>query len=155
MCPKCGSWHREVIYAFPPPCLIRHVVRKAAVDSAVCVLVVPVATTASHWSKLVRHSLLSGRQAPDGYLRVRAPGAQLRQATSFDPKELAEFICDFAPAVGDKRLDQGLPPACAGAYEHRTRPLCGSVEDAADQRRLREELLAVRSAALTGSGWRS
>ena len=50
----------------------------------ICVLVVPVATTASHWSKLVRCSLQSGRQAPNGYLRVRAPGAQLRHATSID-----------------------------------------------------------------------
>ena len=154
-CPSCGLWHREVIYAFPPTGLIRHVVRKATVDSAVCVLVVPVATTASHWSKLVRHSLLSGREAPDGYVRVRAPGAQLRHASSFDPKELAVFVCDFAQANGGGRPDQALSPVCAGAFEHRTRPLCGSVEDAADRRRLREQLLAVRSAALTGGGWQS
>jgi hypothetical protein len=39
-----------------------------------CLLVVPVATVAPHWSKLVRSSLLSGREAPDGYLRIRTAG---------------------------------------------------------------------------------
>ena len=73
-CPGCGCWHRELVYAFPPTGLIRHVVRKAVADSVVWVLVVPMATTATHWSKLVRYSLLSGKEAPDGFLRVRAPG---------------------------------------------------------------------------------
>ncbi len=113
-CPRCGHWHREVVYAFPPSGLIRHVVRKAMVDMAVCALVVPVATTAQHWTKLVRHSLLGGREAPDGYLRIRAPAAQLRHATGFDPKELAIFVCDFAPAGGGGGPDGRLPPACAG-----------------------------------------
>jgi hypothetical protein len=66
--------HQEVVYAFPPSGLIRHVVRKASANSALCVLVVPVATTAVHWSNLAWCSLLSGRHAPDGYLRIRAPG---------------------------------------------------------------------------------
>ncbi len=51
-------------YAFPPSGLIRYdgyVVRKATADSAICVLVVPVATTAQLWSKLIQCSLLSGR----------------------------------------------------------------------------------------------
>ncbi len=61
--------------AFPPTGLIWHVVRKGMADAAVCALIVPVATIASHWSKLVRFSLLGGRLAPDGYQRVRAPGA--------------------------------------------------------------------------------
>ena len=95
------------VYAFPPSGLIRHVVRKAMVDRAVCVLVVPVATTASHWPKLVRFSLLGGKEAPDGYLRIRAPGGQLRHATGFDPKELAVFVCDFAPAVDGGRGPDG------------------------------------------------
>jgi hypothetical protein len=127
------------------------------VDTAVCALVVPVATTAPHWTKLrlVRHSLLGGREPPDGYLRIRAPAAQLRHATGFDPKELAIFVCDFAPAGGGRGPDGRLPPACACAYERRARPLCGSEDDAADRRRLREQLLAVRSRSVTGSAWRS
>lgn len=153
-CPRCGRPHREVIYAFPPSGLIRYVVRKATADSAICVLVVPVATTAPHWSKLIRCSLLSGRQAPDGYLRVRGPGSQLRHATSFDPKELAVFVCDFALAGGGAGSDLGLAPACAGAFEPRKRPLCGGLEDAADRHKLRDLLLAERRAAVTGSGWR-
>ena len=157
LCPSCGRWHREVLYAFPPTGLIRHVVRKGLADAAICVLVVPVATTASHWSKLVRFSLLGGRLAPDGYQRIRVPGTQLRHATSFDPKELAIFVCDFAHAGGDARGRPDPPPSppCAGAYERRARPLCGSEHDAADRRRLRERLLATRNASVTGSAWQT
>jgi hypothetical protein len=79
----CGGLHREVVYAFQPSGLIRYVVRKAIVDSAVCVLMDPKLTTASYWSKLVRCPLLSGRQAPDGCLWVRALGVLLLHATSF------------------------------------------------------------------------
>ena len=154
-CPGCGQWHREVVYAFPPSGLIRHVVRKAMVDRAVCMLVVPVATTASYWSKLVRYSLLGGKDAPDGYLRIRAPGAQLQHAASYDPKELAVFVCDFAPADGGQGSEVQLAPACAGAYRLRGRPLCGGEDDAVDRRRLREQLLVLRSPSVTGSAWRS
>ena len=41
--------------------------------------------------------------------------------------------------------DPRVPPACAGAYECRSRPLCGSEADAADRRLLLERLLAGRS----------
>ncbi len=86
-----GQW---AAIPWPPPQDL-----SATADSVICVLVVPVvATTAQHWSKLIQYSLLDGRQAPDGYLRVRGPGAQLRHASSFDPKELAVFVCDFALA---------------------------------------------------------
>ena len=117
-------------------------------------LVVPVATTASHGSKLVRCSLLGGKEAPDGYLRIRAPGGQLRHAASFDPKELAVFVCDFAPADGGRGPEGRVALACAGAYQQRARPLCGAEDDADDRRRLREQLLAVRSPSVTGSVWR-
>ncbi len=154
-CHRCGSWHQEVIYAFPPSGFIRHVVLKAAADSALCVLVVPVATTAAHGSKLVLCSLLSCRHAPDGYLRIRALGSQLHNSNTFDPKELAVFVCDFALAGGGGCSDPRLAPASAGAYERRARPQYGSLEDAMDRSRLREQLLAARSSALTGAGWRS
>lgn len=154
-CPSCGRWHSEVVYAFPPYSLMRRVMRKALADRAVMVLVVPVATIAPHWSTLVRCSLLRGKGVEDGYLRVRSPGSHLRFSEAPDPKELAVFVCDFALAGGGDPPDRGLSPACAGAYARRPRPLCGSVEDAADRRRLREQLLAARSASVTGSGWQS
>ena len=88
-------------------------------------------------------------------MRIRAPGAQLRHAASFDPKELAVFVCDFARIDGGLGPDWRLAPACAGAFQQRARPLCGSEDDAVDRRRLREQLLAVRSSSVTGSAWRS
>ena len=82
-CPVCGGWPRDVFYAFPPAGLVYHVVRKAVVNAAVCVLVVPVPTTATHWMKLVRSSLLGAWRCPmaacDFALRER--GSATRAST--------------------------------------------------------------------------
>lgn len=147
MCPRCGLWHREVVYAFPPSGLIRRTVQKAIADAALCVLVVPVAVTAPHWHKLVACSVLERKPAVDGFVRVRNPRRELAHARSYDPKELAVFACDFA--VWSRRADISAAAPCAGAYERRRRPLCGSEADYADRRRLREELLARRDARVT------
>ena len=72
MCQRCGRWHREVVYAFPPS-VIRRTVQKAKADAALCVLVVPVAVTAPHWHKLVACSVLERKPAVDGFVRVRNP----------------------------------------------------------------------------------
>jgi hypothetical protein len=56
--------------------------------------------------------------------------------------ELAVFACDFSKLL--PRPDFGFTPACAVAFEHRRRPLCGSPEDREDRIRLREALLARR-----------
>ncbi len=78
--------------------------------------------------------------------------SHLRHSNSFDLKELAVFVCYFALAGGGSSHDQRVARACAGAYERRVLPSCGSLEDAADRRRLREQLLAALSTALTGGG---
>lgn len=152
-CPRCGEWHRELVYAFPPSSLIRQTIRKAIADAALCVLVVPVAITAPHWPKLLKCSVLGREQAADGYIRVRTPRKDLLHVVSYDPKELAVFVCDFAQL--SQRPDFTSAPPCAGAYERRPRPLCGSEEDARDRRRLREQLFSLRDSRLTGSGWPS
>ena len=141
-CPMCGTPHREVGYAFPPGGLIKPAIRKAVADAATCVLVVPVAVTAPYWHKLVRASLLPAGLGPDGFLRVRNPRTQLRHAGSFDPKELAVFVCDFSRLRS--RADLAAHAGCAGFLEVRRRPLCGSEADYEDRRRLREALHALR-----------
>ena len=142
-CPLCDTRHREVVYAFPPPALIRPTVEKALADRALCVLVVPVAILAPYWGKLLAASVLP-RRAPysDGFRRVRDPAKFLNRPGGDVPAELAIFACDFS------RLSPrpGIPPLspCEGAVARRQRPLCGGLGDSKDQQRLREALLAQR-----------
>ena len=149
-CPECGEVHREVVYAFPPPALVRATVEKAITDRALCILILPVAILAPYWSKLLRASVLP-RAAPyaDGFLRIRSPGACLLHAGGYAPGELAVFACDFgrlAPRPGLPRLVE-----CPGAFAARLRPPCGGGDDLQDRIRLREALLARRDARWSGA----
>jgi hypothetical protein len=143
LCPGCGQRHREVVYAFPPAGLIKPVVRKAVADAALCVLVVPVAITAPYWHKLLKASVLPAGPAPDGFLRIRNPRTALNLAGTFDPKELAVFVCDFGRL--SPRTDLAVTLGCAGFFVARRRHLCGTSADYEDRRRLREALYAVRT----------
>lgn len=146
-CPVCGDAHREVGYAFPPTPLIRHFVQKATADSALCVVIVPVAVTAPHWNKLVRASVLDAKPAVDGFYRVRSPHKAIQDAPGALPSELAVFACDFGRL--NPRADlPGLCP-CAGAFLRRPRPACGNPGDLEDRRRLREALQS------RPDGWRA
>jgi len=91
-CPRCGLVHAEVVYAYPPTVLARHVVNKAIQDGAMIVLVVPLAVTAPHWQKLLRASVVANS---DRYLRVRNVSMSVSHSTADDPRELAVFMCDF------------------------------------------------------------
>ena len=139
-CPQCGDRHREVAYAFPPHPLIRHCVQKAIADRGLCVLVVPVAITASYWHKLVRASVLRGRPAVDGFLRVRNAARSVLDSLGQMPAELAVFACDFSrlqPRDGLADLSSR-----AGAFARRPRHPCRTYADFDVRRRLREALLA-------------
>lgn len=150
-CPVCGRRHREVLYAFPPPLLLRPTVEKACADAARCVLVVPVSILAPHWNKLLAASVLSQSSGfPGGYARVRRPGPLLRHAAGYTPEELAIFACDF----GRITPRAGLPAAsdCTGSFRRRPRPICGTDEDRADRVRLRDALLAARDVRWSDDG---
>jgi hypothetical protein len=56
---SCGDASREVVFAFPPSCLVRPAVEKACADRALCVLNGPVAILAPHWNKLLAASVLA------------------------------------------------------------------------------------------------
>ncbi len=143
LCPGCGQCHREVLYAFPPAGVIKPVARKAVADAALCVLVVPVSITAPYWHLLLKASVLPAGPAPDGFLRIpsRDPRTALRLAGSFDPKELAVFVCDFSRL--SQRSDLAGTYGCAGFFSARRRHLCGTSADYEDRRRLRGALYAV------------
>jgi hypothetical protein len=142
LCPACGDLHQEVVYAFPPLSAVRHAIKKATADAATIVLVVPVAVIAPLWARLVRCSILPHSHAPDGFVRIRTPGRQLRCADKFAPKDLAVFVCDFTPLSKRPALPASAP--CGGFFSRRGRPLCGSAKDFEDRARLREALLARR-----------
>ena len=143
VCPVCGLLHREVLYAFPPPALVRATVEKACADRALCVLVVPVAILAPYWSKLLYASALP-LTAPflEGFIRFRSPARHLRHLGDYAPSELAVFACDF----GRLHPRAGLPALsdCPGAAAPRPRTACGGAADLRDRLRLREALLAQR-----------
>ena len=139
-CPLCAERHREVGYAYPPPPLIRHFIKKAIADSMLCVVVVPVAVTAPHWHKLVRSSVLDSKPAVDGFFRVRNPRQSVEAAPGVLPGELAVFACDFSRL--NPRSDLPGPCSCAGALARRPRPPCGSFGDLEDRRRLRAAILS-------------
>ena len=116
---------------------------KAVADAALRVLVVPVSITAPYWHLLLKASVLPAGPAPDGFLRIRDPRTALGLAGSFDPKELAVFVCDFSWL--SLRSDLAATYGCAGFFSARCRHLCGTSADYEDRRRLREALYAVRT----------
>ena len=123
-CPVCGEVHGEVLYAFPPPTLLRATMEKAAADNARCILVVPVAVIAPHWHELLAASVLPRLAYPDGFLRVRNPKPELLHTSGYAPSELAVFACNFersAPRGGRPPLSP-----CPGAFAKRARPECST-----------------------------
>jgi len=139
-CPECGGVHREAVYAFPPPRLLREVVAKALADRAVGIFLTPVVVTSPVWQKLRQASVLRNEE---GYVRVRRPARLLSGA--FPYADLAIFACDFGRLRGT--ADGWCDPGCAGAFRHRPRPLCGSDADASDRSRLRSALPHAARAA--------
>ena len=149
-CPVCELNHREVIYAFPPPCLIRATVEKLCADRALCVLVVQVAIIAPYWHKLVRASALPHTSTyTGGFARVRNPALRLLHAGSYSPVELAVFACDFG-RLSPRATLPGLS-TCPGARAARLRLPCGGLDDLMDRARLREALLSRRDPRWAGS----
>ncbi len=92
----------------------------------------PVSITAPYWHLLLKASVLPAGPAPDGFLRIpsRDPRTALPLAGSFDPKELAVFVCDFSRL--SLRSDLAATYGCAGFFSAHE-----------DRRRLRGALYAV------------
>jgi hypothetical protein len=148
-CPSCGVPHGDILYAFPPPQLVRAVVRKACADGARCVLVMAVAILAPHWHKLLAASVLPRSSHPEGFVRIRSPRPLLLHAAAYAPTELAVFACDFGRISPRPNLPP--PSSCPGSFLRRHMPACGSASDYSDRARLREALLAVRDPRWTAA----
>jgi hypothetical protein len=136
LCPACGAWHRETLFAYPPPPLLNRFVAKARADGARAILVAPLAVSAPYWNKLLRASVVPNA---DGYVRVRR---QQSTADSDVPGELAIFAVDFAPH--STRIHQSpLVDPCGREGAFRGRCPSGSPADQAERARIRAELSAV------------
>jgi hypothetical protein len=98
VCPICCLAHLEarVLFLHPPSALVRATMEKACADSALCVLLVPVAILALHWGRLLATSVLP-RCPPytDGFRRVQDPAAFLSWSEPAPAAELAIFACEF------------------------------------------------------------
>ncbi len=134
-CPHCNRHHREVLYAFPPQSLINRFVAKAQVDGVRALLVVPLAVTAPHWTKLLRASVLSNDA---GYVRLRPRQGAARGSDA--SISLAVFALDF----GSRQLrlrPSDLAAPCVRAADFRGRPLLDQEERA----RIHNTLLELHS----------
>jgi hypothetical protein len=148
-CQHCAEQHYEVGYAYTPHPLIRHFVKKAIADAMLCVVIVPVAVTASYWHKLVRASVLDCRPAVDSFFRVCNPHKVVEGADGTLPCPTAVFACDFSRL--NPRPDLPGPCRCTGAFALRQRPACRGHGDLEDRRRLRKALVS-RPAGWPGGG---
>ena len=133
-CPACGQWHREVLFAYPPPALINRFLAKARADGVRALVVVPLSVSAPYWTKLLRASVLRDRQ---GYVTVRhrqqaAPGTDAAG-------DLAIFPVDFWGEKSRLRGDSCVS-MCGREAVFRGRPRLGSVADQADRARILSEL---------------
>jgi hypothetical protein len=135
-CPTCGHYHRETLFAYPPPALLNMFVAKARADGIRAIVVTPLSVSAPYWNKLLRASIVPNA---DGYLRVRRQPA----ATDADVAgELAIFAVDFAPYATRHRAQPCVPPCGAEALFRGRCPL-GSAADQAERARIHAEILAV------------
>ena len=94
-----------------------------------------------HWHKPQCRAL---SQPPTASFRF-FPRTALRLAGSFDPTELAVFVCDFSRLLNYELTWRSCLNAhchCAVTLAARRRPLCGSTEGCEDRRSLRVAMYA-------------
>ena len=134
-CPHCGGIHRETLFAFPPPALIRRFVAKARADGARAVVIVPFAITASYWPRLTSAAVPAGGRP---FIHIRNPSEMLREAVGFSSSALAVFAVDFGPS--SSRGPDNTVPGCGQERDWRGRPRLGHPVDCEDRRRIRDAL---------------
>ena len=128
-CPVCEGFHEEVLFAFPPPAMMRLFVRKAVADGVRAVVVTTLAPSAPYWTKLIRASV---GHRPEGFVRIRTKGAvdrYLAHAGTFTPDSLVIMLCDFAllPDAAPRFVPDSSD--CPGRFLPRPRCSLGQRED--------------------------
>ena len=148
-CPRCGQWHRECVFAFPPRALLPAFVAKARADGLRGVVVVPFTPSDPAWPALEAASLTSVDGQRDRCVIVPNSTEFASEGTDLGgAQRLAVMAVDFARYSQRSFVDLVRP--CAQHWEPRPRPSLHSPSDDGVRRRLAEALLdfaAQRSGA--------
>jgi len=139
LCPGCGTFHREVVLAFPPTPLIGTCISKARSDQVRGIFIVPAAVTAPYWGRLLAASLI--RTNP-GYISIAQAASVLRHTGSYGVQKLAVFVVDFRRAAV-ARVQLPSSPGCGLECAARGRANPGALADDADRARLKAALLQL------------
>jgi hypothetical protein len=126
---KCGCFHRETVFVFPPIGLERTIVRRARSDGVKGVFVVPTAYQSGYWMALRNHSIAMAElnDKASNFVGVQAP---LGRHTI--------FLVDFGGP------DTQSPP-CGQEATHRGRRTLLSAVEAEERRRVQSEIAAAGS----------
>ena len=124
---KCGCFHRETVFVFPPIGLERTIVRRARSDGVKGVFVVPTAYQSGYWMALRNHSIAMAElnDKASNFVGVQAP---LGRHTI--------FLVDFGGP------DTQSPP-CGQEATHRGRRTLLSAVETEERRRVRSEIAAA------------
>ena len=129
-CPECGKGHREVIFAYPPPDLVKVFIRKAMADGVRGLVLVATAVTAPFWGRLLEAALPRPEVGGEPFRRLRRLDRLLEGPADLHVGELALFAVDFERghrAGSDREGGGGV--ACAGFRRRRERAELGSAAD--------------------------
>ena len=88
VCPGCGVRHREVVFTFPPPGLLKVFIWKAMADGIRGLVLVPTAVTAPFWGRLLEAALPSTQGDGQLYLRLRKLDVLLEGPADLHVEEL-------------------------------------------------------------------
>ena len=142
-CPECGKGHREVIFAYPPPDLVKVFIRKAMADGVRGLVLVATAVTAPFWGRLLEAALPRPEVGGEPFRRLRRLDRLLEGPADLHVGELALFAVDFGRGHrGGSDREGGGGVACAGFLRRRERAELGSAADRADRAEIRAAVAA-------------
>ena len=128
-----------MIFAFPPTPLIRACVCKARADQVRGFFIVPVATTAPYWGRLLAASII---RTDPGYATISNVARFLQHAGAYSVQKLAVFVVDFRRAAATS-CQMPSSPVCGREFAARGRSNPGSLADEAHRACLRVALLQL------------
>ena len=157
-CPRCGSVHRECVFAFPPRPLLSSFVAKARADGMRGVVVVPFTPSDPAWPVLEAVSLTSIEGQRDRCVIVACSTEFVSEGTDLGgAQRLAVMAVDFSRH--SRRSFAGVAAPCERFREVRPRPALQGSGDAGVHSRLAAALLRFstqgggRKRPLAARGW--
>jgi hypothetical protein len=131
VCPACGMEHRETLFVFAPPSLLRRFMAKAEADEIRANVVVPFSVTAIY-GRLLTEAALPVNDAGEYFLVLRNLQQWLVDPELYKGAKLALFAVDFS-RLGS-RLPNAFVPDRGQEACFRGRPRHGCIRDQDDRR---------------------